>query len=106
MTVDVLLGKSLRRTCKPRLDDQLVEIVEEDPVQAHEDRWIAVEMWRGEEDAWIISEERFLRAEVFYPRSEDRTGGHVVAKSSNVGGAKRALPDEPLVPYSPKRMVA
>jgi hypothetical protein len=104
MCVDVLLCKSFGRTGKPRLDDQLVELLQGDLVKAHQDRWITLEMWRSEEDMPVVGEKGLLRAEMLYSRSEYRPLGHVIAKSSNVCGAKRALPDEQLVPHAPRGM--
>jgi hypothetical protein len=54
----------------------------------------------GKEDVRIIGEKGFLRADVLYPRTKYRSRGRVVAQGSNVGWAKRALPDEPfLLPH-------
>ena len=72
MLVDVLFGESLGRAGKPRLDDQFVELIRGDPLQAHEDRRVAIEMRSGEVDARIIGEQRLLGAEVLNSCCEDR----------------------------------
>src|SRR6266852_1389859 len=59
-------------------------------------------MWSGEEDIRIVGQKRLLRAKMLHPHPEDRAIGRFVTKSSKVGGAKRALPHESLVPYSPE----
>jgi hypothetical protein len=40
--VEIGLGEPRRGACEPRLHDQLFQILESDPVQADEDRRVAV----------------------------------------------------------------
>ena len=82
---------------QPCLHDDLFEVLDRDPVQAHQDRRVTIEMRGGKEDVRIIGEKGFLRADVLYPRTKYRSRGRVVAQGSNVGWAKRALPDAPFL---------
>ena len=96
-SLEVRLGQPLRRAGEPRLDDDLVEVLDGYRVQADQDRRVAVEVRRGEEDPWAVGEQRLLRPEVLHARAEDRPVGRVVAERLEVRAAQRALPHEQLV---------
>lgn len=106
MGVEVLLRESLGRAGKPGFNDQLFKLIMGYAIQTYEDRRVAVEMWRGEEDARIVRKQRFLGAEVLYPRSEDGSGGGIFAQGLKVHGAKRSLPHESPLAHAPESMIA
>jgi hypothetical protein len=84
--VHVLLREPPRRASQPGLDDHFLKVLEGDPVQAHQDRRVAVEVRCGEEDIGIIGKQRRLRPEMLDPRPQDRSGWSGFAEGTNVRG--------------------
>ncbi len=76
-----------------------------DAVDAQQDRRGALE-WGGEEDAWILREQRLLRAEVLHVRPQDRAGMDVARERLDLLGSQRALPHEQLVLDEPAPRLA
>jgi len=102
MGIDVLLGQPLGRSGKPRLDNELFQFVDADPVEAHEDRRVPVKVRRCEVDARLIGEKRFFRTEVLDTSSQDRSCRRRLAEGAEVRRPQRPLPDEPFGAHPPE----
>jgi len=97
----VFLGRSLGCSCQPRLDDHLFEVLHRDGFEAHQHGRETIEVWSREKDAWIVGEKRLLGDDVLDPSTQNRAVRRIVAEGAHVGGPKRTLPDESLVPNAP-----
>ena len=70
--VRVRLDELLGRPGEPRFDDHLVQVVEADPVEAHQDRRVAVEVRSGEESRGVVGDQRLLCSQMLDTGTEDR----------------------------------
>src|ERR1044072_2013665 len=102
--VEVRLGEALGRPAQPRLDDELLQLVQRDLLQAHEHRRVAVEVRGREEDGGVVGEQRLLRPEMLDPNAQDGARRGTLAERRGGRVAQRALPDEALPLHPPGRM--
>src|SRR5689334_22088788 len=106
LTLAVRGGEPGRRPAQPRLGHNLLQLLEADLVELHEDGGIAVEVRGGEVDARRVLHEGLLGALVLHAGAEDRPARRRVAQRSEVGLAQRPLPHEELVLDAPLAMLA
>src|SRR5439155_15283503 len=95
------LARALGRPGEPGLDHDFGELVDADPIQAHEDRGRAAEVRGREVDARIVGEQRLLGAEVLDASTEDRALRRLLAESLDFSASQRSLPHEQLVRDAP-----
>src|ERR1700735_5279564 len=76
----VLPGRALGRPAQPRLDDQLLQVGQPDPLQHDQDHRVAVEMRSREVHRRVVGQQRLLGGEVLDPSAEDRPGWCLVTE--------------------------
>ena len=97
MSFDVGPGRPPRSPHEPCLAHKLGKFDDIDDVEPHEDRGIALEVWRREIDVWCGGDQRILDAEVGDHGAEDRPFRGGCPQRRPVARTQRPLPDEALV---------
>src|SRR3981189_2473802 len=96
-TREVVLRKALWGAGEPCVDDQFVELGDGNALEAHQDRWIAVEMRRGEVHVWVFGIHRFLKSVGLHGGARERPIRRQIAERFVVLSSERPFPNESFV---------